>query len=482
VVEKYTLNRDAPGSEAIWSPGLETISRDRLLAIQDEKLAAAFAYLYEASPFYRQKFSRAGLQPGDIRSRGDLARIPVTTKEEWIADQTANPPWGTFSPLTRDEWARAGWTMFTTSGATAALPRSFRYSRGDLETSSWLSARALWSMGVRPGDVGINCFGYGTSAAFWSLHYGMNRIGCPVISGGGTNTRRRAMFIHTYQPTVLICTPSYALRLARTMQELEYDPRASSIRLIVAAAEPGPGIPATKKRIEDLWGARLHDDFGCTAAAITPLGYTCEPEVAQSERPVRVHLMEDSYIAEVVDPRTFEPVDEGTEGVLVVSNLNSESHPVLRYVMGDWTTLTTQACACGRTHAQAIGGLHGRSDSMVRIRGVAFLPSALEDGIRKHPDLGDEFIVEIVTVDDMDRVRITVEPASAIPKESYTEPRERLRRELKGVLGIDVEVKLVPFGTLPRDESPHRDRVVDLRDRSPAFTASGVPDAAPTSP
>jgi phenylacetate-CoA ligase len=285
------------------------------------------------------------------------------------------------------------------------------------------------------------------------------------------NTQRRALFIHAYEPTVLACTPSYALYLGRAMEELGYSPEDSSIRLVITAGEPGPCVPSTKQRIESLWGAKLHDDFGCTEVAMTPFGYTCEHEVNQAERPANVHLMEDAYIPEVVHPETYEPVKDGEEGVLVVSNLFSESQPILRFLMGDLTALTKDPCACGRTHARAIGGLRGRADGLVKIRGIAFFPSTIEDSIRRHPDLGDEFQVEITRINDMDRVKIIVEPKSAIPKDSYTEPRVRLERDLKGLLGINVEVDLVPFGTLPRTSSKSQ-RVNDLRD--PPFRSNYV--------
>jgi phenylacetate-CoA ligase len=476
---RYKLNPDKPGSDKFWAPELEQPSRDRLKEIQSEKLAAAFQYLCEDSAYYRNKFKEAGLKPGDVRSVDDLWKIPITTKQEWIKDQTENPPWGTFSPITQERWTTEGWMMFATSGTTTDLPRVFRHSLHDRDMWAWLGARAYWAMGVRPGDVVINCFGYGPSVAFWCLHYGMHLLGCPVIPGGGMNTQRRALFIRTYEPTVLACTPTYALYLGRTLEELGYSPEKSSVRLIITAGEPGPCIPSTKKRIEELWGAKLHDDFGCTEVAMTPFGYTCEFEVNQSSRPVNVHLMEDAYIAEILNPETLEPVQEGQEGVLVVSNLFSEAQPILRYMMGDWTALTTEACPCGRSHARAIGGLRGRSDGMFKIRGLAFFPSTIEDSIRRHPDLGDEFQAEITRVDDMDRVKITVEPKSAIPKDSYIEPRERLQKELKGALGIDVEVELVPYGSLPRTSFKSK-RIIDTRespfrgDRHPQKDVEGL--------
>lgn len=463
IVRKYQLNPDKAGAASVWSPELEQLSRQRIRDIQSEKLVAAFHYLYDWSPFYQEKFKAAGLKPGDIQSVDDLRKIPITTKHDWLKDQSDNPPWGTFSPLTQEQWTKDGWMMFSTSGTTTNLPRVFRHTQHDRDIWAWLGARAYWAMGVRPGDIVMNCFGYGPSVAFWCLHYGMNVIGCPIIPGGGMNTQRRALYIHTYGPTVLACTPSYALYLGRAMEELGYSPEDSSIRLVITAGEPGPCVPSTKQRIESLWGAKLHDDFGCTEVAMTPFGYTCEHEVNQNERPANVHLMEDVYIPEIVHPETYEPVKDGEDGVLVVSNLFSESQPIPRFLMGDITALTKDPCGCGRTHARAIGGLRGRADGLMKIRGIAFFPTTIEDSIRRHPDLGDEFQVEITRTNDMDRVKISVEPKSQIPKDSYAMPRERLQRDLKGLLGIEVEVDLVPYGTLPRNSSKSQ-RVIDLRE------------------
>lgn len=463
VVGEHAPNLERPGSNEFWTPKLETAPRARLRDIQGQKLAVAYRYLWHCSPFYRQKFEQAGLGPEDVNGLEDLAAIPITHREEWVEDQRANPPWGTFSPLRHQDWLERGWMLFTTSGTTAAQPRVFRHTAFDREMWSWHGARALYAMGVRRGDTAINCFGYGTSVAFWGLHYALNKMGIPVIPGGGANTERRVLFIDTYKPTVLLCTPSYALYLGRAMEDSGRAPRESSVRLVVSAGEPGPCVPATKRRIEDLWGAKVHDDFGCTEVAMSPLGYTCEHQVAQQEGPVGVHLMEDAYIAEILHPETMQPVDEGERGILVVSNLYSESQPIPRYVMGDWISVTTEPCACGRTHARAIGGLQGRNDELIKIRGLTFFPAALEDAVRRLPDVGDEFKVEITRVDNLDRVNVTVEPSSQIPKSDYGPPRARIARALKGALGINVDVNLVPYGVLPRTTFKAK-RIFDLRE------------------
>jgi len=419
--------------------------------------------LWECSPFYRRKFELAGLEPESVRSLDDLTKITVTEREEWLRDQEENPPWGTFSPITEEAWLERGWMLFTTSGTSARRPRVFRHTGFDRDLWAWLGARALYSMGVRPGDIAINCFGYGTSVAFWGLHYALNHMGVPVISGGGSNSERRAFLIDAYRPTVLLCTPSYALYLGRIMEAQGQQPAASSVRIIVAAGEPGACVPATKRRIETLWEAEVHDDFGCTEVAMTPLGYTCSEQVRQKDHPVDVHLMEDVYIPEALHPLTMQPVPQGERGVLVVSNLFSEAQPILRYVMGDWISLTTEPCLCGRTHARAIGGLHGRSDSLIKIRGIMFFPATIEDGIRSQSEVGDEFRVEITHINNMDRIKVLVEPESPVPKSSYADVETRVTRGLKGALGIDVEVQVLAFGSLPRTEGKAR-RLVDLRE------------------
>ncbi|MFZ5832921.1 MAG: phenylacetate--CoA ligase family protein, partial [Planctomycetota bacterium] len=332
LVRSYCLSFDRPSGDVCWAPELETASRERLRAIQSEKLVVAYRYLWECSPFYRRKFEAAGLGPDSVRGIEDLGRIPLSYREEWLEDQQASPPWGTFSPLRQEDWLERGWMFFSTSGTTAACPRVFRHTTFDRDIWTYLGARGLYAMGVRPNrDIAINCFSYGTSVAFWGMHYSLNHMGVPIISGGGASTERRVMFIANYRPTVLMCTPSYCLYLGRAMEQAGLSPRESSIRLIIASGEPGAGVPATKRRVEELWGAEMHDHFGCTEVAMPPLGYTCTYQVTQTEGPVGTHIMEDVYIPEVLDPETMQPVPEGKPGVLAVSNLYSEAQPILRY-------------------------------------------------------------------------------------------------------------------------------------------------------
>ncbi|MFH1266332.1 MAG: phenylacetate--CoA ligase family protein, partial [Planctomycetota bacterium] len=220
--------------------------------------------------------------------------------------------------------------------------------------------------------------------------------------------------------------------------------------------------PATKKRVEELWGAEMHDHFGCTEVAMPPLGYTCSHLVKRKDQPVDSHMMEDVYIPEALDPETYKPVPEGKPGVLAVSNLYSEAQPILRYVMGDWISISTEPCECGRTHARALGGLRGRHDKLIKIRGLLFFPAAIEDAVRSQPEVGDEFRVELDREGDMDQVKVTIEPSPETAELGDQERRARVAHALKGTLGLRVDVEVAPYGSLPRSQFKS-DRLTDRR-------------------
>lgn len=460
-VRRWRLHADAPGGDGCWAPELEQASRGRLEEIQSEKIAAAAAYLYEDSPFYRAKFDEARLRPSDVRSVEDLWKVPITRKQEWADDVHLHPPWGTFSPLRAEDWGRRGFMLFTSSGMTGA-PRAFRHTTHDRDLWAWMWARALWAQGVRPGDVLINCMGYGPYTAYWGAHYAMNLIGCPVIPGSGVSTEGRAAYIDAYSPTVLTCTPSHGLHLAETMRRMELDPAASSIRLVIAGGEQGACIQATKRRLERAWGATALDVFGGAEVAMAPLGYQCAPDAARHLAPYSPHLMEDCYAVEVVDPSTGEPIPEGGTGITVVSNLFSEAQPILRFEMADLMRVTSEPCPCGRTHRRATGGVLGREDDVLKVRGRALQPSGFEAAVRSVDAAADEFEVVIDRRGGgLDEVLVRVEAAGAADVDDRRLTVgivEAVRREL----GIEVACEVVPAGTLRRVEAKAR-RVHDRR-------------------
>ena len=448
-LERYREDRDKPGSEAYWSPHLDTASRDELRAIQDAKLAAVVPFLYENSAFYRRRFERLGLVPDDIRGVDDLiAKWPVIDKLEMAADAAEHPPYGTYTAMSDAVWAARGWMLFSSSGSTGA-PRVFRYSHIDREMGAWANARALYSMDFRHGDTVFMVTGYGPHVWAWGVQSALEKMALPIIPGGGMDSRARANVILRYQPTILLLTPSYALHLGRVIESLGADPRETAVRTLFVAGEPGLSIAATRERIEALWGARMVEFYGCTEAAPHVGGFSC-PASQNPGQPVATHLMEDVQIWEVVDPETRRPLPEGQRGLTVCTNLNTESSPQLRFLVGDYTILDSARCDCGRTHVRAMGSFRGRADDLINLRGIKMFPTQLEEAVRAVPGAGDEFEIVLATnTDGLDIMTIRLEHAShEAPQEVSRAVAAQVRTQCEIQAGVEV---LAP-GTLPKTE------------------------------
>lgn len=462
MLERYHAEAPLPQSDHYWSTRLESASLDEIRAKQSERLRVAVSYVYRTIPFYRRKFDSIGLEPGDIRSLDDLHLIPLTTKAEMAEDVAANPPWGTYTAIDDDVWLQRGWQTFSTSGTTAH-PRVFRYTQLDQRLWAWLEARSMWAMGVRPGrDSAMLAFGYGPHVWLWGLHYAFNLLGIPIVTAGGLDSRARARLVDLYQPTVLACTPSYALYLGNLMYDLGLNPRESSVRYLFCAGEPSFSIPSTRQRLEELWNAELHDFYGCTEASPAPGGYTCSAAAADKQGPARVHLMEDAQIWEAVDPVSGESLPEGSRGLTAVTNLVSEASPQLRFLVGDFTTLTRERCACGRTHMQALGGFLGRSDDMLNIRGVTIFPSMVEDAVRTVPETAEEFQIVIERARELDTLTVRIEARADVPVDRHAEVAWRVETEIISRCQLRPVVELLPYGTLPKTEFKAR-RLIDRR-------------------
>lgn len=458
-VERYRRAPHEPDDERMWSRSLETAGRDELRAIQDEKLRAVVAYAYECIPFYRRRFDAIGLSPADIGSVDDLTLIPLTTKQDMAADLAEHPPWGSYTAVDDAVWADRGWQTFLTSGTTTG-PRAFRYTAFDRRTWEWANARAMWAMGFRPGrDVAMIAFGYGPHVWLWGVHYAMNLMGIPIVTAGGLSSEMRARLIESARPTILAATPSYALYLATLMREMGIDPAGSSVQQLFCAGEPGLSVPATRARLERVWGASLHEFYGCTEAAPTAGAFTCAAITADKGATVSMHVADDTHIWEVIDPATGQPVADGERGISVVTNLLSEASPQLRFVVGDYTALTREACGCGRTSTRALGGFAGRADDMLNVRGVTLFPVSVEDAVRSVAGLGDEFAIEITTENELDVLTVRVE---AMPGGDEQVLAADVEREVRARCELRPVVEVLAYGTLPPTERKAR-RVTDLR-------------------
>jgi phenylacetate-CoA ligase len=457
-LERHRRDWDRAGSDDHWSPAMDRASRDEIVAIQNDKLRALTPFLYENSPFYRRRFDRLGLAPTDIASVDDLPKWPVIDKLEMAEDAAEHPPYGTYCTIDDDIWADRGWMLFSSSGSTGA-PRVFRYTHVDRGYWEWANARALHCMGIRKGQIVFPMVGFGPHVWIWGAMVALARMGVAVIPGGGMDARARANVIARFKPTVIACTPSYALYLGRLMEEMGLDPRASSVKILFTGGEPAMGIERTRERLEDLWGCKVVEFYGCTEASPHVGGFSC-PYSVRPGAPTATHLLEDVQVWELVDDATKQPVPDGDRGLTVCTSLNSESSPQLRFLVGDYTVFDRSPCACGRSHVRAVGSFTGRADDLINLRGIKFFPSQIEEAVRSVPGVGDEFeIVLATTADGLDVMSVKVEhPDHARPAAIAAKVTGEIRTRCE----VRAEADVLAPGSLPKTEFKAR-RVRDLR-------------------
>lgn len=415
-----------------FDPAVERADRELLRAHQWDRLTSLVRRVWPDNAFYRRKWLAAGLRgPGDLRSWDDFARLPLTTKDELMQDQAAHPPFGTNLTYPPGAYVR----LHQTSGTTGVPLRW-------LDTpESWDWWARLWchvftGAGVQAGDRVFFAFSFGPFIGFWSALAGARRLGLLSITAGGLDSANRLRAIQAVQPTVFLSTPSYALHLAELAREQGVDLAAGSVRVTIHAGEPGANILATKRRIEEAWGARAYDHTGATEVGAT--GFEC---VAQDG----THLIESEFIAEVLDPETGLPVPAGAPGELVITSLGRPGMPVVRYRTRDRVLLRTDRCACGRSFARMAGGIIGRADDMITVRGINVFPSAIENIVREFPAVA-EFQIELSEDRAMQQLRLRVELAAGADAAVL----EHLTGALRSRLAIRVEVLPAPPGALPR--------------------------------
>jgi phenylacetate-CoA ligase len=413
-------------------PDEETLERDDLLALQRRKLRAMLARVRVDNAFYRAKFAGIEFDP----MCDPIEALPFTTRAEIEQDQAAHPPYG--SNLTQPLAAYV--RLHQTSGSSGGRPVRW------LDTeANWQWWKRLWGIiyraaGVTQQDRIFFPFSFGPFVGFWAAFEGAVAMGNLSLSAGGMTTPARLRFMCDNGCTVVCCTPTYALRMAEVAEQEGIDLAACPVRKLIVAGEPGGSIPETRRRIEEAWGARVYDHTGMTE--IGALGFECD------QAPGGVHLVESECIAEVIDPATGRSVADGAEGELVLTNLGRVDSPLIRYRTNDHVRVTRRRCACGRSFARMEGGILGRIDDMMVVRGNNVFPASLEAIIRRFPAVR-EFRVEVCGDPAPTRLRVDVEPADG------AEPQQLARdvaRAIHDALNFRAEVTAVAAGTLPRFE------------------------------
>jgi phenylacetate-CoA ligase len=406
--------------------------------IQAEQLArlrALLAAILPANPFYRDKLEACGLGPGVGSLEEFCERAPFTTKQELVEDQLRNPPYGTNLTYALERYTR----FCQTSGTTGAPLRWLDTPESwDWMVENW--ARVFQAAGVGPGDRVFFAFSFGPFLGFWLAFESAARLGCLCIPGGGMGSASRLQAILDNQVTVLCCTPTYALRLAEVSGEEKIDLRAGRVRRIILGGEPGGSIPATRARMETLWpGARAVDHHGMTE--IGPVTYGCP------QRPDILHVIESAFVAEVIDPQSGQAREQGE---LVLTNLGRVGSPLLRYRTGDLVRRGDRSrCACGSFELALEGGILGRVDDMLVVRGVNVYPSAIEAVLRAVEGVA-EYRVQVRSERALRELELEIEPT--LGHEDGTGLGRRVQAALDKALGLRVEVAVVSCGSLPRFE------------------------------
>jgi phenylacetate-CoA ligase len=442
--------------EPYWNRELETQNPAEREGLIREKLRSQVAWAYEHSPFYRRKWDAAGVGPRTLRSLADLNHFPVVMKSELRVDQEQTPPFGSYLCIDRAEVAR----IHGTSGTTGK-PTAFCVGKDDWRRIANAHARVLWAMGIRPHDtVFIGSF-FSLYMGSWATLAGCERLGAtafPFGAGAPGQTLLAARWMKETRPTAFYGTPSYALYLAEVARDEGIDPREFGLRIMFFSGEPGAGIPATRKRIEETFGATCHDSG--SMAEMTPWAHLGEC----SER-TGMHLWQDMVYGQVCDPQTFQPVPYGHEGTPVYTHLERTSQPMIRLVSGDLTTWTDEPCPCGRTYPRLPRGIYGRIDDQFTVRGENVLPSAIEAVLLATPGYGGEYRIIVSRQQAMDElvVQTEVDAETDGDTDRLESFRSQLSRELRATLGLRTTIRIERPGTLPRTEFKAR-RVIDDRE------------------
>ena len=425
---------------------IERDSRESIAEHQAKRLASLVSSLPDRNMFYTRKLARAAIDINTLVFPDDLHNLPFTTKAELIADQITSPPWGTVLSEPLENYIRYNQTSSTTGTPLRWIDTA----------KSWQWMLDCWkaiyrAAGVTHVDRIFFPFSFGPFLGFWTGFEAATQLGAHVIPTGGISSQSRLALIDTLQPTIICCTPTYALRLLDVAQESGTSLADSTVRVIIVAGEPGGNIPSTRQRIEEGWGSRVIDHHGLTE--VGPISFECW------EAPGFLHINEREYIAEIIDPESDQPVSDGQRGELVVTNLGRTACPVIRYRTRDLVVRTCDPCPCGRTFARLVGGVVARADDMVNIRGVNVYPSAIEAIIRAI-DTIVEYRCTVKRDGSMRSIAVEIELSESI----NTNPNavaENVSSKLHQSIGLTIPVTCVNPGNLPRFEMKARRFLVE---------------------
>ena len=428
----------------IWNKSKECMSRDEMAALQGKRLHKLVELVYHNVPFYREKMQALDLAPEGINSIEDIVKLPFTTKQ----DLRDSYPFGMSAvPLSRV-------VRLHSSSGTTGTPTVILHTQRDLDEWANAVARCLYMVGLRPGDIFQNSSGYGMFTGGLGFQYGAERLGMLTVPAAAGNTKRQIKFITDFGTTALHAIPSYAGRLYEVMEEMGIDPRRDThLRTLIIGAEPHS--EEQRRRIEQMLGVKAYNSFGMSEMCGPGVAFECTEQNG-------LHIWEDYYIVEIVDPMTLEPVPEGEVGELVLTTINREAMPLLRYRTRDLTRILPGECPCGRHHLR-LDRMKGRSDDMIILKGVNIFPIQIETVLMQFAELGNDYLITLTNEEANDLMTVEVE------LNAFSDDYRRLQvltkeitRQLKDEILITPVVRLVSKGSLPKQEGKAV-RVRDLR-------------------
>lgn len=430
----------------IWNDDFETLPREAIESLQLKRLQQTVERVYATVPFYQQSFDKAGIKPADIKSLEDLKRLPFTLKQ----DMRDSYPYGLFAvPLEQIVRIHA-------SSGTTGKPTVVGYSRRDIENWTELMARSFVAAGTNRGDIIHNAYGYGLFTGGLGAHYGAERVGASVIPMSGGNTKKQLMIMQDFGSTVLTCTPSYSLYLAEVAAEEGIDIRKLKLKVGILGAEPWS--EKMRQEIEEKLNIKAIDIYGLSEILGPGVGIECV------EAQNGLHIWEDHFIPEIINPETGEVLPDGEKGELVITTITKEGIPLIRYRTRDITRLTKEPCICGRTHAR-IERLSGRSDDMLIIRGVNVFPSQIESVLFNVEGVEPHYQLIVEREGNLDTLEVQVE----VNEQSFSDEikvlqglSNTIKKDIKDLLGVTCKVRLVEPKTITRSEGKAK-RVIDNR-------------------
>ena len=430
----------------MWSPEYESMSRQRLEELQLKRLKATVERIYQNVPFYREKMKTQGIKPEDLQTLADLKYFPFTTKE----DLRENYPFGLFA-TDMDEVVR----IHASSGTTGRMT-VVGYTKKDINTWSEVMARSITCTGGGPRDRIQVSYGYGLFTGGLGVHYGAELVGATVVPVSGGNTKRQIQVMKDFGITILACTPSYALYMAETAEEMGIDLRTLPLKIGIFGAEPW--TEQMRREIETKLGIKAYDIYGLSEIIGPGVAIECQEQEG-------LHINEDHFLTEVIDPQTGEVLPYGEKGELVFTTLTKEAFPLLRYRTRDLSLLYPEACACGRTVAR-MHRILGRTDDMLIIRGVNIFPSQIESVLLENGDVSPHYQLVVDRKGNLDDLEVWVEVseelfASEVRKLEHL--GKSIKQKIESTLGINVRVKLVEPKTIQRSEGKAK-RVIDRRE------------------